>query len=145
MRNSIVVAIAVCFVIAVLSFASCERSGRRGDGVTSRFGTGETGSGLDENSSSAGSNPARTLSIEQAIADARKYTPPAELANNAQFDPLVFEMLRAEFIRQIEERYCNPVERPVMDASWESGYVPKTGHCTGLDGGNGSCTDCGSI
>ncbi|MCD6119966.1 PKD domain-containing protein [bacterium] len=45
---------------------------------------------------------ARTVTIEQAIADAKAFEPPAEVAADPDFDPGVFEMLRDEFIRQME-------------------------------------------
>lgn len=88
MRSSIVVAIAICLVITVLSFVSCER------------GTSTCRGGVPPPASNNGTN--RTLSIGQAIAEAREYKPPADIAGSKDFDPLVFEMLRKEFIRQIE-------------------------------------------
>jgi len=44
-------------------------------------------------------NTARTLSVEQAIVEAKSYNPPTD----SKADPDVFEMLRDEFIRQMEE------------------------------------------
>ena len=61
---------------------------------------------LSCNSSKPGTIPesaiSRTVTIEQAIADAKAFEPPAEVSADPDFDPGVFEMLRDEFIRQME-------------------------------------------
>jgi hypothetical protein len=46
----------------------------------------------------------RSVTIAQAIADAKAYEAPAEVVADPKFDPAVFATLRDEFIRQIEER-----------------------------------------
>src|SRR3989304_3407670 len=72
----------------------------------------------------------RTVTIAEAIADAKAYEPPAEVVADPTFNPDVFEKLRDEFIRQIEERESNSqsVQRPVLGAPK---IEPKNGLGTG--------------
>ena len=94
------------------------------------------------------SGAARTPSIEKAIDEARAYMPTGDAASTADFDPLVFEMLRAELIRALEARRdrgvsslpskddaINPVQRPVLGAPW---IEPKNGLGTGSCVGSGT-------
>ncbi len=152
------------FALTLTAFLSCG-NGKRGGGFTSRLGAGDLPSGVNGGSSvgsvnNAGTwqsqtNSSRTLSIEQAIAEVREYTPPAELTNNAQFDTLVFEQLRNELIRQLElrrergvsslpyretseQRHNNSVPRPVLGApeadDWHGTESRlESGHGTGSD------------
>jgi PKD repeat protein len=59
--------------------------------------------GVSQEPSTAPNTP-QTVAIEQVVADAKAYAPPADVTADPKFDPDVFELLREEFIRAIEER-----------------------------------------
>ena len=90
----------ICLALA------CGRGGGRALGGSALSSVGESQTaGQSSGQGDAFSNPHRTLSIEEAIEEARAYEPPAD----AGVDPSVFDMLRDEFIRALEERAARGV------------------------------------